>query len=189
MELLAELNWIDLVIIALLAGAVFIGFTQGLIRYVLNAVAVIVAFVLAGQLKGPLVDLLGFWTAFTPDMRELLVFLVLFFGLVIGGWFVIRTFYRRTRLPIVRQVDEIGGAAFGVVFAALVITFHLVVLDTFFRGNPDAAAVASAGGLRGWYDLMNSSLIVEFFRQTIIPTAGFLARPFLPSEVAAYLLP
>ncbi len=74
MELLAELSWFDLVVIVLLAAGVFVGFTQGLIRYVLNAVAVIVAFVLASQLKDPMVELLGFWDAFTPAGRELLLF-------------------------------------------------------------------------------------------------------------------
>jgi uncharacterized membrane protein required for colicin V production len=49
---------------------VFVGFTQGAIRYLLNSVAVLVAFVLAAQLKGPLVDLLGFWTAFSPPVAS-----------------------------------------------------------------------------------------------------------------------
>jgi hypothetical protein len=84
-ELLSRLNWVDLAIILILAGGVFVGFTQGMIRYVLNAVAVLVAFVLAAQLKGPILDLLRFWTAFTPEGRELLVFVLLFFGFVIAG--------------------------------------------------------------------------------------------------------
>ena len=100
MELLSRLNWVDLAIILVLAGGVFAGFTQGMIRYVLNAVAVLVAFVLAAQLKGPILDLLRFWTAFTPEGRELLVFVLLFFGFVIAGWFAIRALYRRTRLPV-----------------------------------------------------------------------------------------
>ena len=108
MEVFVQLSWIDLVIIGILAGGVFAGFTQGMIRYVLNALAVVVAFILAAQLKGPLIDLLGFWTAFTPEGRELLVFVLLFFGLVIGAWFIIRAVYRRTRLPIIRQLDELG---------------------------------------------------------------------------------
>lgn len=66
MELLTRLSWVDLLIIGVLAGGVFAGFTQGMVRYILNAVAVLVAFVLASQLKGPVVDLLGFWEAFSP---------------------------------------------------------------------------------------------------------------------------
>ena len=184
MELLAELSWVDLVMIGVLAAGVFVGFTQGMIRYVLNSVAVIVAFVLASQLKGPIFDLLRFWGAFTPEGRELLIYMVLYVGFVVGAWFVIRALYRRTRLPIARQLDEIGGAVFGLIWVALVISFQLVVLDSFFmEGNDTGGWVAS------YYDALNSSLIVDFFRQTVIPTAGFLARPFVPDEIARLLEP
>jgi uncharacterized membrane protein required for colicin V production len=183
-EFLARLSWVDLAIIVILAGGVFVGFTQGMIRYVLNALAVIVAFILAAQLKGPIVGLLGFWTAFSPGGRELLVFVLLFFGFVLAGWFTIRAMYRRTRLPIARQLDELGGAIFGLVFAALLISLHLVVYDSFFL-----AGGQTSGWVGSYYDALNDSLIVEFFRETLIPTAGFLARPFVPSEIAQLLVP
>jgi uncharacterized membrane protein required for colicin V production len=183
-ELLAQLSWFDLVIIAILAAGVFAGFTQGMIRYVLNALAVIVAFVLASQLKGPVVDLLGFWRAFTPGGRELLVFILLFVGFVIAGFFTIRALYHRTRLPIAKQLDEIGGAIFGLLFAALVLTFQLLVYDSFFRAGGD-----TPGWVGTYYDAMNDSLIIQYFRETLIPTAGFLARPFVPREIADLLVP
>lgn len=184
MEVLAELSWLDLVIIGLLAVGVFVGFTQGVIRYVLNGIAVIVAFVLAAQLTGPILDLLGFWRAFTLPGRELLVFFLLFTILVIAGWFTIRALYRRTRLPIIRQLDEIGGAILGMLWVALLLVFHLVVLDSFFLGDGQAG-----GWLRGYYDAMNDSLLIQFARETLIPTAGFLARPFVPDEIARLLEP
>lgn len=183
MELASRLSWIDLVIIAILAAGVFAGFTQGLIRYLLNAIAVVVAFVLASQLKGPIHDLLGFWTAFTPAGRELLIFVTLFFGFVIAGWFVIRAFYQRTRLPVARQLDELGGAVLGLLFAALVLSLHLVVYDSFFR-----AGAQGGGWVAAYYDALNGSLIVAFFRETLIPAVGFLARPFVPEEIAQLLL-
>lgn len=184
MELLTRLTWLDLVIIGLFAGGVFAGFTQGMIRYVLNALGVIVAFVLAAQLKGPTFELLRFWNFLTPEGRELLIFVVLFLGFVIAAFLAIRALYRRTRLPIVRQLDEIGGAIFGLVFVALFLTFHLIVLDSFFRTGGEAG-----GWLGGYYGAMNDSLIIAFLRETVIPTAGFLARPFVPEEIAALLFP
>ena len=184
MEVLTELSWVDLAIIIVLAGGVFAGFTQGMIRYVLNAVAVLVAFVLASQLREPVFDLLRFWGAFTPAGRELLIFVILFVGFVIAGWFVIRALYRRTRLPIAKQLDEIGGAVFGLVFAALVLTFQLVVFDSFFM-----AGNQTGGWVGSYYSALNDSLIIGFLRETVIPTAGFLARPFVPEEIANLLLP
>jgi uncharacterized membrane protein required for colicin V production len=183
-ELLTELSWVDLVIILALAAGVFAGFTQGMISYVLNALAVVVAFVLASQLKGPLHDLLGFWTAFTPEGRELLIFILLFVAFVVAGWFIIRATYRRTRLPVAKQIDEVGGAIFGLIFAALVISFQLVVYDSFFKAGGE-----TGGWVGGYYAAMNDSLIVGFFRETLIPVVGFLARPFVPDEIAVLLFP
>ncbi|CAN5289658.1 hypothetical protein BH24CHL10_BH24CHL10_12220 [soil metagenome] len=184
LELLARLSWFDLVLIVILAAGVFAGFTQGMIRYVLNAFAVIVAFVLAAQLKGPMVDLLGFWRAFTPEGRELLVFVLLFLGLVAAGFFAIRSIYHRTRLPVIKQLDEIGGAIFGLVFVALLLTFQLVVFDSFFRTGGE-----TGGWVASLYDALNDSLIIQFFRDILIPTAGFLALPFVPTEIADLLVP
>lgn len=184
MELLTQLGWVDLVIIGILAAGVFAGFTQGMIRYVLNALAVIVAFILAAQLKGPVFDLLRFWDFLTPEGRELLIFVVLFVGFVLAGFFVIRALYHRTRLPVVKQLDELGGAIFGLVFAALVLVFQLLVLDSFFRAGGEAG-----GWLGGYYEAMNDSIIIQFLRETVIPTAGFLARPFVPEEIARLLIP
>ncbi|HEX2222314.1 MAG TPA: CvpA family protein [Candidatus Limnocylindria bacterium] len=186
MEIIGQLNWIDLLVILLLAAAVFFGYTQGIIRYVLSAIVVVVAFILASQLKAPITDSLGFWTPTTPELKELWIFIFLFFAFVVGGWFVVRAFYRQTRLPIVRQVDEVGGAVLGVLFATLVIGFHLVVLDTFFQfaGGDE---VANSGWLRGYYGALNESLLVGWFRDALIPTAGLFARPFVPPEVATLL--
>ena len=184
MELLAELNWVDLAIIIALAGGVFAGFTQGAISYLLNALAVVVAFIVASQLKEPILELLGFWTAFDPEGRELLIFALLFIGLTVAGWILIRRTYRRTRLPVARQVDEVIGALFGLLFAALVISLQLIVLDSFFKGGGEGT-----GWLNGYYEALDSSAIVGFFRETLIPAVGLVARPFVPEEIADLLFP
>lgn len=186
MEVLTKLTPIDLFIVLSLAGGVFAGFTGGMIRYALNGIVVVLAFIIASQLRAPLFDLLSFWDAFTAPLREQILFLVLFVGLVIGGFFLVRLFYRRTRLPIVRQLDELGGAVLGLLFAALSIVFTLIVMDSFFTTASDAA-VAGAGPLKWLYETMNASILVQFFRDTLIPTFGALARPFVPSDIATLL--
>jgi uncharacterized membrane protein required for colicin V production len=185
-EVLTKLSPIDLFVVASLAAGVFAGFTQGMIRYALNAVVVVVAFVIASQLRTPLFELLGFWDAFQPALREQILFLILFVGLVIAGFLIVRLFYRRTRLPIVRQLDELGGAVLGLLFAALTIVFTLVVMDSFFTTAPDIV-VSSAGPLKGLYDTLNDSILVQFFRDTLIPTFGAVARPLVPTEIADLL--
>ncbi|MEO8246753.1 MAG: CvpA family protein [Chloroflexota bacterium] len=189
MDVLSELNFIDLLIILALAVGAFAGFTQGAIRYVFSWLAVVVAFVIAAQLKGPMTDVLSFWKAFTPELREFYIFIVLFIGLTIAGWFVVRAFYKTTRLPIVKQVDEIAGAVLGVLFAATFIMLHLIVFDSLFRGSVagEGLIASQVGWLRGYYDAMNASLLVDFFRSTIIPTVGFIVRPLVPGDIASFL--
>ena len=182
MELFRSLSWVDLAIILVLAVGVFAGFTQGTIVYVLNSLALLVAFVVGAQLKGPILDLLSFWTAFSPEGRDLLVFVLLFIGLSVAAWFIIWATYKRTRLPIPKQIDEIGGAILGLLYVALFISLHLVVLDSFFRGGGEAG-----GWLAGYYDELNKSLIIGFFRETVVPIAGFVMRPFVPDEIAVLL--
>jgi uncharacterized membrane protein required for colicin V production len=185
-EFFSKLSPIDLFIVLCLAAGVFAGFTQGLIRYAFNVLVVLVAFVIAAQLRDPLYQVLGFWNAFTPEVRRQIIFLVLFIGLVVGGWFIVRAFYQRTRLPIVRQLDELGGAILGLLFAAMSIVFLLLVMESFFTVASDQD-VAALGWLQGFYEAMNSSVLVEFFRSILVPTFGFLARPFVPGDVARLL--
>ena len=186
MEFLTKLGPIDLFIVACLALGVFAGFTQGMIRYGLNVLVVIVAFVVAGQLRGPLDNLLGFWEAFGPELRSQVLFLALFVILTVAGWFVVRVAWRGTRLPVARQLDELGGAVLGLLFAALSLVMTVVVMDTFFRTAPDAA-VSAAGPLNGLYQVLDSSVLIDFLRSTLIPTIGQLARPFVPPDIAGFL--
>jgi uncharacterized membrane protein required for colicin V production len=186
MEFVNKLGPIDLLIVAALAVGVFAGFTQGMVRYALNIVVVVAAFIIAAQLRDPLFHLLDFWVAFTPELRQQLIFLVLFIGLIIGGWFIVRLFWKGTRLPIAKQLDELGGAVLGLVFAALSIVMTLVVMDTFFKTAPDSA-VAGAGPITWFYQAMDKSVLVDFFRSTLIPTIGQVARPFVPAEIAKFL--
>lgn len=184
MELLARLSWVDVAILAILAFGIFLGFTQGIIRYLLNVIAVFVAFVLGAQLKGPVSDVLGVWQAFPPEGRELFFFVLLFLGLVIGFWFLIRAFFSRTRLPVGAVLDEIGGAIFALAFVIIFISFHLVVLDSFYRGD----GAEATGTIGSYYNALNDSFIVGYLRETVVPAVGFVVRPFVPLEIARLLI-
>ena len=182
MDLVQSLSWVDLAIILVLAVGVFAGFTQGTIVYVLNTLALLVAFIVAAQLKGPLIDLLGFWTAFAPEGKDLIVFMILFIGLTVAAWLVIFRVYRRSRLPIPKQLDEIGGAILGLVYVGLFLTLQLVILDTYFLNGGEGPA-----WLSGYYDGLNDSAIVGFLRDAVIPILAFFMNPFLPNEIADVL--
>jgi len=191
LDFISNLNWVDFALIIVLAAGAFFGFQQGLIRYVLSWVSLVVAFILAAQLKHPVTEALStFWTAFDPPVREFWVFIVLFVGFAVAGWFIVRMFYRTTRLPIVTELDEVGGALLGITFAATSIVLLLVVFDSLFKGAatlPGGPGLPDTGWLQGFYKAMNDSVLVGVFNRTVIPIAGTLARPFVPSEIAQFL--
>jgi len=188
-EVIAEFTVADLVVLATLAGGVLMGFTQGTLRYILSSVAVLVAFVVASLLKGPIADALGtVWRASTPQQQELWIYVALLVIGLIGGWFLVRTFFRQTRLPIYRLLDEIGGAVLGVLFVVLVYSVVLVALDTYFL-QADQALVDASPVLGPLYQFLNDSVLVSWFRDYVIPVVGFVLRPFVPDDIDQFLGP
>lgn len=183
---------VDLLVILLLAVGALLGWTQGFMRYVACSAAVLIAFVVAAQLKHSTTDLLSVWTAFTPRVRELFIFLTLFVLLVVGLWFAIRAVASSLRLPVARIADEIGGALLGMFFVALFIVFLLVALDSYYTRPPEpgvtgSTELAEARFLRTAYESANESALVGFLRDALVPTVGLLARPFVPDDVRAVL--
>ena len=53
MDFISDLRPIDLFVVLCLAAGVFMGFTQGIIRTLLNCVVVLIAFVVASILRDP----------------------------------------------------------------------------------------------------------------------------------------
>jgi hypothetical protein len=75
----------------------------------------------------------------------------------------------------------------GVLFVALVYSFTWVVLHAFFQ-LADENSVAAATILGPIYDILNDSFILGWFREWLLPIAGFVVRPFVPDEIEQFLL-
>jgi uncharacterized membrane protein required for colicin V production len=184
-ELIGELTIFDLVVLVSFAGAVLVGFQQGLLRYLLNGIAVLVAFILASQLKGPIANAVGgVWNMGTPDQQELWIYVLLLVIGIVGGWFLIRTFYRQTRLPLIRQLDEVLGAAAGVLWVALIYVISVVALDTFFQVTDDPDVATMLGPI---YEILNESFIINWLNQWLLPIVAFVLHPFVPPDVQTFL--
>jgi uncharacterized membrane protein required for colicin V production len=188
-EIIAEFTVTDIVVLVTLAGGVLVGFQQGTLRYILSTVAILVAFIVASLLKGPIADTLApVWRAASPEEQELWIYVVLFVLGVVGGWFGVRAFFRQTRLPLYRLLDEIGGAVMGVVFVVVLYTLSLVVLDSYFVAI-DPATIERVSVLGPLYQFLNDSVLVDWFRQWVLPVVGFVARPFVPDDIKPLLGP
>ena len=187
MEFLSEITVTDLVVLVSLAGGVLAGFQQGLLRYILNALVVVASFILASILAGPIAGAVNeVWDLGTPEQQELWFYLGLLAVGIVGGFLVVRLFYRQTRLPIIRQLDEVLGAVVGALWVALMYSVVLVVLDTFFLAANEQS-IAAATILGPIYDFLNQSVILNWFREWLVPVIGFIARPFVPPSVDQFL--
>ena len=112
---------------------------------------------------------------------------MLFISLLVGGWFAVRSIWRRSRMPIPKALDEIGGAILGILWVALIITFLMVVMDSFFKTAPDAATAGSRL-IGNFYNALNVSVLVDFFRTALLPTFGVILSPLLPDDIADLLV-
>ncbi len=170
MELLAQLSWFDLVIILVLAAAVFVGFTQGMIRYALNARGG------GGRVRARL-------AAQGPDRRPARL-LERVHAAKVGSCSIFvapllrlrdRRLLRHPRASTAargcRSCDSStssAGRSSGCCSWPWSSRFQLVVYDSVLPRVP----ARPAAGLPAYYDALNDSVIVEFFRETVIPTAG-----------------
>ncbi len=189
MEFLSDLSSIDLFIVLCLAAGVFAGFTQGMIRYAAELRGG------AGRVRRRVAacatrcsTLLTFWQAFTPELRAA--------DRLPGAVHrpadrrLVRGARHLAAEPAAdpKQLDEIGGAVLGVLFVALVITFLMVVLDSFFLTAPDAATVGARAASATSIEAMDASVLVDFFRAALMPTFGAHPRPLLPDDIADLLV-
>ena len=188
MDIFRSITWADLLVVLMLAVGALAGFTQGLLRAFMACFAVLAAFVVASQLKASLASALTFWTAFNAEVREVVGFVVLYLLIALALWLAINIAGRGARLPVARQVNEISGSLFGVAAAALTAVFLVVALSSHYAQPAhvvdDGATSGEAPALRNFYVTLRDSAIVRALSGGLVPTAGQLARPFVPDDVA-----
>lgn len=192
MDFISSLTWADLLVVLFLAVGAFGGFTQGIAHYAVGCLTVVVAFILAALAKGPVAGGLGFWNAYNVETREVIVFLFLYLVAVVGFWFLLRPLLRGTVLPVPRVVNEVLGALFGIVYAALVLVFLVAALGSLYGqpgavGTPAPGEGGEAAALGSLYVGMDGSLMLDALRAVIIPTAGWVAWFVVPEDVKPIL--
>jgi len=159
-----NLETVDLALLALALAVVFNGLRRGLVREGLTLLGLVAAFASAFSLYRPLAALLVEMSGPHPLAEPLA------FGLVVLGALVLVNLVTRmvaavASLPVLSLVDRLGGAALGVIEAAVLV--EIVVVLTSLLGPP---------GLRA---LVDSSQVA---RVALAPLE--LVVPWLPPEYA-----
>lgn len=181
MEILAQANVLDLIILALAAVGMLMGWRQGLIRQLLGMAAFYVALVLGAQYY----RLVGSWVmAIYPQAVwvavDMLAFVFVFVVVLITFTWVGHQVYADTRIPFFSLLDNLAGALFGVLTACLQVIIVLSLVR-FVISVP-------------WFEWEGTrQMILQVFRTSALeptfvgaaPILYVLIRPWLPSGLPA----
>ncbi len=183
-EFLGGIRTVDLLLVLYFMAFFVLGFAQGTIRRVIGIGSILFSFFFAANLSIPLGDFLGAnWTQFPKDYSFMIGFLTVFVAAALAFALVAQGFYKPQPLfQNARFVDEVLGGALGVLQAALILGFVVVILGTFFiRGaTPDAQELP---GLRDLWNGLADSRIVDAFRDGLIPVFFSITDFLVPDRI------
>ncbi|MCH7522907.1 MAG: CvpA family protein [Chloroflexi bacterium] len=140
------MNWLDIVIVLVIAFFAISAFRTGLIREVVTLVSVAVGVVVAGLFYDDLArDVLVF---IDNEKTALIVgFLVLLGAVYLAGQLVAVMLKQAASLLFLGWADHAGGALFGLIKGLIVVEVLLVLLVTFprlgLKSDIDGSALAS----------------------------------------------
>ncbi len=175
----------DLAVVVFLFGAIVLGVMQGPIRGFLAILSMLLAFVVASNVRDTLGDFLADnWKQFPDDYNRLLAFVIVFVFLTVLLIILIQGFYKRTELYAARPiVDDVIGGAVGFVEGFLVLAMAIIILGSYqFPANLPGEVVQ----VRQLHDLLlNQSNIGSWIHGTFAPLFVQLLSPLLPHDVVA----
>lgn len=158
------MNWVDLLIVAIVAWSAFRAFRTGLVRELTALIAVVAGIFLAGALSDDLADSLDFLIS-DPATRNLAAFIAIFAGVFVAGQVLSAVLSDVAGMLLLGPLDHIAGAIFGVLQGILVVQILLIAVAVF----PAAASVSS---------VVDDSRLADVFLDTLPSVDRFLPEQF-----------
>jgi len=128
------MNWLDIVILVVVAGATFLGLRIGIIRAVLSLAGLIVGVILAGLYYGPLAEQLTFISQ--ASVAEAVAFAIILIGVMITAGIAAALLKWAASVVMLGWVNHLGGAIFGLVLGAI-LCGALLAIWIKFLGAPE----------------------------------------------------
>ena len=125
-SLRGRMNWLDLLIVGILAWTTFRAFTNGLIREVVSLLGLVAGVALSGAFYDDLSSNLEFVIA-DPTSRSLVAFAAIFIGTTVAGAVIGSVLHTAAALLFLGPLDKLGGAAFGLLKGLLLVQILLAV--------------------------------------------------------------
>ncbi|HUO29426.1 MAG TPA: CvpA family protein [Bryobacteraceae bacterium] len=134
------MNWLDILLLILLAGSVVTSFSTGLAREVVGLISLIAALVLAIWFYGSAGAFLLPYVS-SPEIAHFCGFLLVFAGVLILGGILGRLLARFMKVAGLSFVDRLLGAGFGLVRGLLISIAFVMALLAFTPGKSPPGAV------------------------------------------------
>lgn len=137
------MNWIDLLIVALIAWTTFNGLRTGLIRQVMWLLAVLIGIVLAGALYDDLAANLDFLIE-DETTRNFVSFAAIVIGAIVAGVVIGAVLKTTASLLMLGPIDSIGGGVLGFIRGLLYVQVALFVLAVYPANEDVATGIADS---------------------------------------------
>jgi uncharacterized membrane protein required for colicin V production len=174
---------IDLGLLLGLTAFFFLGVVQGAIRRLLGIASMLVAFVLAANLRNPVGDFLaGNWTQFDLGYNRLLAFGIVFAAGSVAASITIQGFYKRQDLSTEHPIaDDIVGGLLGLLQGIVVLTMLVIIFNSYTLPAPhtgDVTQVRDAQNL-----IIHDSNIAGADKDFLVPPLVRVLSPLLPGDL------
>jgi len=153
------MNWMDIVLILVLALATFIGLRRGIISLVFPIIGLIIGIILAGQHYGTV----GGWLPIgNPEYAKWAAYAIIIVATLIAAVILARILRRFIRLVLLGWVDRLGGAILGLAFGGLLCAAALAACAKFGLGSNLIHGSGIARVLLDWFPVILGLLPEEF---------------------------
>ena len=154
------MNWLDIVIIVLIAVPTFLGLKLGIIKAALSLAGVIVGVILAGNFYIPLSEQLTFLSL--NGAAEIVAFAMILIGIMVIANVLAGLLKRLTSLVMLGWLNRIGGAAFGLALGAIFCGATLAIWVKFLGIGETITDSILAATLLDYFPIVLTLLPAEF---------------------------
>ena len=155
------MNWLDIVLIIVIAVPTLIGLKMGIIKAILSLAGLIVGIILAGRYYTALAEHLTFISE--PNLAGIVAFAIIFIGVMIVTGIITSILKNIFKAIMLGWVNHLGGAIFGLLLGATFCGALLTIWAKFLGivGGPIAES-ALAIFLLNYFPLVLGLLPEEF---------------------------
>ncbi|MFH1638897.1 MAG: CvpA family protein [Chloroflexota bacterium] len=154
------MNWLDTVILVVLAVFVFAGLKSGLIKTVFSLAGLIIGVILAGRFYSLLAPRLTFTT--DENIANIAAFVIIFFVILIAATILSNVLTKIASAILLGWVNHLAGGAFGLLMGAIICAALLAVWVKWRGPSPIVIGSPLAATLLDKLPLILSLLPEEF---------------------------